>query len=374
MNLVCGSASVATRAIWVPAYNGVLMTINIMAPKLPTFASYKHYLEEIDHSGKYSNFGPLTKLLEARVANYLDIPTSCVISLANATLALEGAIQTSPDYKSCDWVIPSWTFSATAMAAERSGIVYKFGDIDHDWILQEKYQTSNHIEVLPFGSAPRSCNSRTTRIVDAAASFDAIRGIGGSKIGNSGFVVSLHATKILPAGEGAFFFANNPLWVEKIRNWANFGFDQNRNSVTVGTNAKMSEYSAAIALASLDEWTEVRAEWKYQNKVALRISEELDIEVHSAMKKGFASPYWIIDLKDVALKNIAIKLLSAGGVETRDWWRSGCHSMPFFAHIKTDGLEMTNKVASTTLGLPMHRNMSSDDFEIIKQILVEVTQ
>jgi dTDP-4-amino-4,6-dideoxygalactose transaminase len=365
---------VATREILSPAYNGVLMTINIMAPKLPTFASYKHYLEEIDHSGKYSNFGPLTKSLEARIADYLDIPPSCVISLANATLALEGAIQTSPGYKSSDWVIPSWTFSATAMAAERSGIKYRFGDIDHDWILQEKYQTSNHIEVLPFGSAPQSSSSRTTRIVDAAASFDAICGIGGSKIGNSGFVVSLHATKILPAGEGAFFFANNPLWVEKIRNWANFGFDQNRNSVTVGTNAKMSEYAAAIALASLDEWTEVRAEWKYQNEIALRISEKLDIEVHSAMKKGLASPYWIIDLKDAGLKHNAVKFLTAGGVETRDWWKSGCHSMPFFTHIGTDGLEMTDKVASTTLGLPMHRNMSLEDFEVIEKILVEVTQ
>ena len=339
---------------------------------MPTFESYRRYLEDIDESGKYSNFGPLTKLLEARLAEYLGLPANCVISLANATLALEGAIQTSPNFKSDTWVIPSWTFSATAMAAERSGVKFTFGDVNEDWILQEKYHSSKHIEVLPFGAAPVTSESQATRLIDAAASFDAICGIGNAGIQNSGHIVSLHATKILPAGEGAFFFARDPVWVDKIRNWANFGFDQNRNSISVGTNAKMSEYSAAIALASLDEWSEVRKDWLQKNGLALEISDKLNLKVHSAMANGFATPYWILDLKDVAIKSRAVRLLSDGGVQTRDWWQSGCHSMPFFAHIKSDNLENTKTIAATTLGLPMHRKMKFEDFAKIEEILIKV--
>ena len=44
--------------------------------------------------------------------------------------------------------------------------------------------------------------------------------------------------------------------ISRIMGRSNFGFTSRREAMSVGTNAKMSEYHAAVGLASLDVWDE----------------------------------------------------------------------------------------------------------------------
>jgi dTDP-4-amino-4,6-dideoxygalactose transaminase len=44
--------------------------------------------------------------------------------------------------------------------------------------------------------------------------------------------------------------------------------------------------------------------------------------------------------------------LAARGVETRDWWGAGCHSLPAFAGCPRAPLPVTDRLARSTLGLP----------------------
>ena len=48
--------------------------IPIMHPHLPTAAALRPYLEEIDREGWYSNFGPLERRLENRLAVQYGVP------------------------------------------------------------------------------------------------------------------------------------------------------------------------------------------------------------------------------------------------------------------------------------------------------------
>ena len=59
-------------------------------------------------------------------------------------------------------------------------------------------------------------------------------------------LVSLHATKVLGAGEGGFVLCDNRDLVVDIRRRMNFGFRGSREAMVPAFNAKLSEYHAAV--------------------------------------------------------------------------------------------------------------------------------
>jgi dTDP-4-amino-4,6-dideoxygalactose transaminase len=93
-------------------------------------------------------------------------------------------------------------------------------------------------------------------LLDAAAAYGNQR-----DIGNMTAVFSMHATKPLAAGEGGLVVSHSLPVIEQVRRLSNFGInlgDMPGFGLGVvpqsGTNAKLSEYHAAIGLASLDAW------------------------------------------------------------------------------------------------------------------------
>lgn len=94
-------------------------------------------------------------------------------------------------------------------------------------------------------------------IVDAAAAFGSqwLNGAQGT------LVFSMHATKSLPAGEGGLVVSSRIGLARKVRQLSNFGINLDPKLglavgtlAYAGTNAKMSEYHAAIALEMLTHW------------------------------------------------------------------------------------------------------------------------
>src|SRR6202040_4256517 len=78
-------------------------------------------------------------------------------------------------------------------------------------------------------------------IVDGAAAFDALRSA------PVPVTVSLHATKSVAAGEGGYVACEDHAFIEKVRALAAFGFAGSRISQLPATNAKVSEFAAAVA-------------------------------------------------------------------------------------------------------------------------------
>src|SRR5262249_50699634 len=92
-------------------------------------------------------------------------------------------------------------------------------------------------------------------VIDAAAGFDSL------VPGDTPAVVSLHATKALGTGEGGFVISKDPSLIRAVQTRSNFGFYGQREALCAATNAKFSEYHAAVGHAALDEWAQTRAEW-----------------------------------------------------------------------------------------------------------------
>jgi dTDP-4-amino-4,6-dideoxygalactose transaminase len=348
--------------------------INVMKPKMPNSAGLLGYLKQIDEAGVYSNFGPLSKQLIARLSDYFGVDQTQIVLMSNATLALQGSITIlSERGAGRDISMPSWTFTASASAAVLSGCNPLFVDVDEDWRVMDSVSSDFAIDVLPFGDSLRHPGTSSLKapwqVIDGAASFDSLYKGVGNLPNESVLVVSMHATKLLGAGEGGICIASSIEIANELRVWSNFGFDGTRESRRIGTNSKISEYAAAVALASLDSWPETREILEKNRLKALEISNSLGLSVSSSMTSGFVSPYWIVKFDSPTNRELVETKLWKNNIETRHWWAKGCHAMEAYKSIKCSDLSNTIRAAEVSLGLPFHAYLTNSDFDQIFRVL-----
>ena len=346
----------------------------VMKPRLPSASSFRARLESIEHSGQYSNYGPQVTELQEKFAHRLNVNPANVVLLANATLALSGLAQILSPTR---WRVPSWTFVATPLSALQAGGSVLFADVDQrTHRMNRGAESEPAIITLPFGvGLPPEWNEAPDfpEIIDAAASLGSIKDLSGLPHG-SNIVFSLHATKYLGVGEGGLVVTGNPEVARELQSWSNFGFRADRISHSMGTNAKMSEFQAAIAHAALDSEPEQAEDWRLLRNLSCKVDDMLDIGIAPIAKNSIA-PYWITQFASEARRNAVEEHLKSHSVETRKWWSQGCHHMEALKGIPREGLlSNTDNLAATTLGLPYFRGMTSAHFDMIGSIISQVPE
>ena len=328
----------------------------------PPLRQVLKYLELSWEAGQFTNGGPLVKLLEERIADHLALPKESVVAVSNATLAIQGALETCEPQAS-PWLVPSWTFPATYLAAHRSGQSYEIVDVDSFGRLSEPEGSQPCLEVWPFGMGESSWSFTGNRfkVIDAAASFDALQGVGNRMQDDTAGTLSLHATKALAGTEGGIFFSTNSSWVARMRKWINFGFSPgSRAPSLLGTNAKMSDSDAAMALASLDNWPTTRSRWQGLHSDLKSFLRELGYEVPPGLREPRATNYLILQSKTIESDELA---LSAIGLETRRWWTpANGLSLKLPIGVASD-YPNTNRLFSSWLGLPFFLSMDVPDWK-----------
>jgi dTDP-4-amino-4,6-dideoxygalactose transaminase len=345
--------------------------------ELPKADALLPYLRRIDDARWYSNFGPLLTEFEARLAARFE-PQTQIVTCANGTQSLALCLQALqlPPGSLC--AVPSYTFVATAHAVISAGLVPYFLDVDpDDWTLQPQTvrqalasapaPVSAVVLVAPFGLMPDLEPWLAFReetgvqvVVDAAAAFDAVHAA------PLPTVVSLHATKVLGIGEGGFLATDDHQLAQRVRQLTTFGFRGSRESQIAATNAKLSEYAAAMGLAAMDAWPHNRLRW-------LRAAQGLRAAAHHLPQVVFQSGWgltWATSVCCVRLPDAMAatmeRRLNAQGVETRRWWGVGCHTNPAFADCPRGDLSQTDRLGGAVIGLPFSIDL---DHEQINRIV-----
>jgi dTDP-4-amino-4,6-dideoxygalactose transaminase len=345
-----------------------------MKPKLPTYDQIEKYYKKIDQNRLYSNRGPMLRLYEENLSKFLNVPKDNIVLIANATLALEGLIRIS---EPTEWVLPSFTFAATGLAVINSGVSYELLDVDPvTWNLNLSKKSNSHVnrgivQVIPFGDKVKvdTTNLLSPVIIDAAASLGN-QEINLDQIKSSDAIVfSLQATKVLGCGEGGLVVCGSIALANKLRSWLNFGFCDSRNSETIGTNAKLSEYSCAVGLASLDFWVEEKSEWDQRHNLNQQISSTLKI-TPPYINSNHVTPYWIVYFESEEHRHKVVNALNSHGIESRLWWSGGLHKMRVFH--STNNFENTELISKRYLGLPNSRDLSFETINKIGQVIKEV--
>lgn len=350
-----------------------------MKPKLPTLPDVQDLLSSIDDSRHYSNFGPLVKKLESAYGEYFCIEPNRIVAFQNATQAIAGCVSTS-ELKT--WYVPNYTFTASALAVLQANCKLILVDveplsfqIDQNLFTESMSYTDSSfgvIAVMPFG-APVDFHKYfgvKNVLFDAAASIGSP--IPDFNLMKEGWdvVYSLHATKVLGCGEGSIVVCGSEEKATLLRTWMNFGFNGTRESILVGTNAKMSEFSAAYALASLRNREFEFSEWDQVLSYIQDLTKSSSFSTFLTQLPG-ARPYWIIDCLEAGKKERIAEILRLSGVETRSWWAKPLNKMQAFSNIKfLSDRELISKshseeLAARHLGLPVWRDIPTSTLSYI---------
>ena len=359
--------------------------ISVAIPRMPDADMILPYLRRMDAARYYSNFGPLVEEFEARIADGFDLAPDCVTTLSSGTSALTLALRASAPIPGNLCMMPSWTFSATPHAAREAGLTPYFVDVaPESWALTPEIAAKELqaapgtvgavTPVAPFGAPidyagwdDFSDEAGIPVVIDAAAAFDTVRP------GRVPVVVSLHATKAVGVGEGGLLLSRDADMIATVRSLSNFGFQQSRSAKLPGCNAKLSEYAAAVGLASLDAWPFVRTGYvQLAQSYAAALSAVRDVSVMPDFGKGWAGMTCSVQINQpgVWAENI-VDSLTRAGVESRQWWSQGCHQQRAFIDFPRASLAVTDHLASHTMALAFHLGLSSGELNRVITALAD---
>ena len=356
--------------------------IPFLRPRLVKLDAFLPHLKAIDQSRIYSNFGPLNALFENRMRDELFGGQGRVTTVGNATLGLILAISQSKR-AGRKALMPSFTFAATPLAAQWCGLEPVFVDVEPgEWVMAPtaldaalaKYGDDVAAVVtyatcgsaMDLGHYQRLMERGVPVIVDAASSLGTMIDGKGFGTGFQGLIVySMHATKAFPVGEGGLIYSADEQAIASIRRAANFGFGSSRESQMLGMNAKMTEITAAVALATLDSFGQRRQDrlaLYNQYKRALTAAGVFEAGFRLQAVRGEVAPQWLaIRAPDRATQERVVGSAQRDAIEVRRYFTPACHDHPQFAGCEHDGLIQTKTLCDTVLSLPLWEEMSERD-------------
>jgi dTDP-4-amino-4,6-dideoxygalactose transaminase len=360
-------------------YDVRVRNIPLLKPTLPNAGELLPYLQRIDSSHWYTNFGPLQcEFLHELITLQAQLDRQEVHGLltANATLGLELALASLNLRPGSHVAVPALTFTATASAVQRAGHTPLALDVDPDtWLLTPDCvgahalnQIDAIVPVSTFGmpqDASRWSSWSKTHgkpvVIDAAAAFGAQKTAPYITV-----VFSLHATKTLSSVEGGLVVTQNAPLADRMRAMTNFGFGLDKPAVT--TNAKMSEYHAAIGMAHLKLWpTQVKTRQILLHDYKQALGHLMPSQLSFQQDTGLYAPSLMpIRLKDAELRDRLEALCAARGIQTRRWYQPLVHQLPSMGTVKVlEPLTKSENLAQTLLGLPFFPGLSSEELAYI---------
>jgi dTDP-4-amino-4,6-dideoxygalactose transaminase len=362
--------------------------ISVMRPLLPKADRIHKYLEEIDNTRWYTNFGPLVMRFEQELADLFNVSTSSLITLSSGTAAIYTVLRALNIEQGSFCIVPSWTFVATAAAPITVGLKPYFVDVEEDsWTLDPasvkqslKYipgKIGAVIVVAPFG---RPVNVREwdqftketgiAVVIDAAAAFDSVLKFENARLGNTPVIVSMHATKTFGMGEGAFVISQDKQLMHHVRQLSNYGFTASREIFLPGLNSKLSEYAAAVGLAALEEWEEKRQNWQNVTSYYLEAFKATGCDkiISHRLSSDWVNSTCNIRIPEGYNPNNIIEQLSQFGIEARRWW-TGCHRMKAYENCSRFALPITEKLCDSVIAIPFSVDMTKDEVEYIVEKL-----
>ena len=354
----------------------------VARPTMPVADDLLPYLRRIDEARWYSNFGPLLTDFEGRLkARFSDAPA--LITAVNGTQALTMALMAMKLPRGALVATPAWTFVATAHAVLAAGLTPFFCDVDPEtWMLTpetvlaaRRHAPGPISAVLPVSAFGRPMDLAAWArfrgdtglpvLADAAAAFDA------TTAAPVPVMVSLHATKALGVGEGGLLAGPDPDLIEAVRCLTVFGFSGDREARAPATNAKLSEYAAAVGLASMDGWAATRlryatvAQWLRMALINLP-----EVEFQPGWGLSWVTSTCVVGLPQGSADRVEASLRAAG-VDTRRWWALGCHRARAFIGMPQTDLPVTDHLAGRTIGLPYFADMTQDEVARVARALTE---
>ncbi|WP_454707927.1 DegT/DnrJ/EryC1/StrS family aminotransferase [Delftia acidovorans] len=363
--------------------------VPLLVPDMPSPQTLLPWLERMHSARHYSNFGPLVRELESEFARRFTMPVDSLTTVSNATLGLELVLQALELAPKSRVLLPAFTFVATATAVIRAGHVPVLADVDPEsWLLTPDIARAASADtrvdaVLPVATFGMPHDMQAWQrfeestglpvVIDAAAAY----GSQWLQKAQGTLVFSLHTTKSLPAGEGGLVISTRPGLAARVRQMSNFGINLDPavdlpigTLASIGSNAKMSEYHAAIGLASLQVWEAHAQQRRLLHEQLVRevgrIGQHAGLGMTFQSSSSCGAPLIAPALLCARLPSLPARMklelvCRERQITTRRWYQPLLQDMPALRpHCEILPTPEAEDLSHTLLGLPFFLNMTGE--------------
>ncbi|MFD5065381.1 DegT/DnrJ/EryC1/StrS family aminotransferase [Streptomyces sp. NPDC058394] len=287
-------------------------------------------------------------------------------------------------------IVPSFTFAGTAAAAQLTGATVVFADITPDTFCLNPDavraaitpRTAAVIPVHLFGH-PAAMGDLTALaqqhqlalIEDAAQAHGAT--LNGRPVGTLGTAgcFSFYPTKNLQAIEGGLITTADPALARTLRLLRNQGMEERYHHEIVGTNARMSDVSAAVARSQLRRLPALNAR-RRANAADLseRLADlpDLALPITAAGAGHVWHQYTVRISTTLGDRDTFAQNLRQAGIGTGVHYPVPLHRSPAYA-TATD-LPHTDAAAAQVLSLPVHPGLTAAQIEDIARAVTTLAR
>lgn len=340
--------------------------------------------EKVFSGGAYI-LGPALKEFECKFAGYLGVPYAA--GVASGTDALIFGLKAAGIKKGDEVIMPSFTFTATALAAMHLGAVPVFADVDaRSFTLDPKSvrkalskKTKAMIPVHLFGQcAPMdelmeiAKDAKLKVVEDACQAHGATwKGRKAGAIGDAG-AFSFYPTKNLGGiGDGGMLTSSHEPLYRRVLQYRNLGKGIRDPLVhdEIGWTSRLDSVQAAFLSIKLDRLDAINDE---RRKLALLFEQKLGKTplVLPQEVPGALHVYHIYVVRVPVGKRDALKdFLAQEGVPSMIHYATPVHAQPVMKQYKTRRvpLPVTQALAKEVLTLPFFPGMTEAEVDAVAQ-------
>ncbi len=358
-----------------PVFDQIRSTSNLVRPDFDKFLEYSKILYE---QHRYTNDGPLVKLLEQRLAAFHR--TGYCISFCSGFWALVLTMKCLAVPGKTEVVMPSLTYRRMGDLAAWVGLTPHFCEVDPVTLgmtaeYAERSITEHTALLLGVHPIVNTCDVDGLEKLSARTGipllFDSVESVyetyRGKKIGSFGRAecFSMHASKLVNGFEAGYVTTDDPELAARLARMRGFGFYGEDNVELLGMNAKLNEIHAAMALAGMDDLPD-QVE---RNRVRYRAYQQAFsgcpgirlLEFDETEQTSFKNI--IVELTDdwPLSRAETIKLLHAENILVRPYYAPALHQKKTSYRTISEPLPITEELVDKFLLMPCGHFVTEDD-------------
>ncbi len=363
--------------------------IQVTKTSMPALEEYIEEIKELWETGWLTNAGVKHVTFEKQLEEYFNVPS--VMLFSNGHLALELAINALK--LSGEIITTPFTFASTTQAILRNGIKPVFCDIEDECFTMDPNKiealiTEKTTAIIPVHVYGNICDYEKIQkiadkyglkvIYDAAHAFgETVNGVSAAALGDIS-MFSFHATKVFNTIEGGCLAYSDESLDDVFKALRQFGMYGKEDAELIGTNAKMTEFQAAMGICNLrhiDDYISNRGRCAARYRERLENIEGIKLSaIQDNVKSNYAYfPVVFDEAKFGSSRDQVAERLAAQNIFARKYF------YPLTSEFKVcrENLEVNETpvakyIADRVLTLPLYAELTLEDVDRICDIILGV--
>lgn len=362
--------------------------INVTRSSMPSFDEYVNEIKDLWDSRWLTNSGVKHQKLEEELKHYLDVKNLSFYS--NGHLALETAFNAL--HLHGEVITTPFTYASTTQAIVRCGLTPVFCDIEPEWYTMnpdkiEALITDKTCAIVPVHVYGNVCDDEKIKaiakkhhlkvIYDAAHAFGVkVNGKGVGQLGDIS-MYSFHATKVFHTIEGGGLVYNDSNLRKELEALKMFGMYGKEDAELIGSNAKMTEFQAAMGLCNIryvDTWISQRkaAVERYRKRLegvpGIRLCK---IQQNVESNYAYFPVYFDEELFGISRDDVANKLATHNIVARKYFYPLTSEFTVYQGQFTIQKTPVAYDASRHILTLPLYSDLTIEDVDRICDIVLE---